>query len=121
MTSDGEVKQKQHFSHLVDTICHPKSGYVTTKLHGTSTCRYSNNAIFSDRAIFKFPAVYVCRPVNLAAKKIGNMAALLNSLFFFVYKISFLPKYRVIYYAYIVKGAVGYNVIGVYRWILPKR
>ena len=62
MTRDGEVKQRQHFYHQVDTICHPKSGYVTTKLHGTSTCRYSNNAIFSDRAIFKFPAVYVCRP-----------------------------------------------------------
>ena len=62
MTRDGEVKQRQHFYHQVDTICHPKSGYVTTKLHGTSTCRCSNNAIFSDRAIFKFPAVYVCRP-----------------------------------------------------------
>ena len=52
--------------------------------------------------------------------QIGNMAALLNSLFLFVFKMSFLPKYRVIYYDYIVKGAVGYNVIGVYRWILPK-
>ena len=54
MTRDGEVKQRQHFYHHVDTICHPKSGYVTTKLHGTPTCRYSNNAIFSDRAIFNF-------------------------------------------------------------------
>ena len=25
------------FCHHGDTICHPKSGYVTTKLHGTST------------------------------------------------------------------------------------
>ena len=47
---------------ITDTICHPKSGYVTAKLHGRSTCRCNNNAIFSDRAIFKFPAVYVCRP-----------------------------------------------------------
>ena len=63
MTSDGEVKQRQHFFYQHgDTICHPKSGYVTIKLHGTSTCRCNNNAIFSDRAIFKFPAVYVCRP-----------------------------------------------------------
>ena len=53
---------RQHFYHHEDTICHPKLGYVTTKLHGTSTCRFNNNAIFSDRAIFKFPAVYVCRP-----------------------------------------------------------
>ena len=32
----------------------------------------------------------------------GNMAALLNSLCF-VFKISFLPKYRVIFYDYTVK------------------
>ena len=44
----------------------------------------------------------------------GKMAALLNSLFF-VFKISFLPKYRVINIMIILKsGAVGYNVIGVY-------
>ena len=44
-----------------DIICHPKSGYLTTKQHGTSTCRCNNNAIFSDRAILKFPAIYVSR------------------------------------------------------------
>ena len=47
---------------------------------------------------------------------------MLNSLSF-MFTISFLPKYLVIYYDCIVKwqnGAVGYNVIGVYRWILPK-
>ena len=59
---DGEVKQREHFYHHGDIICHPKSGYVTTKLHGTSTCRYNNNAIFQGRAIFKFPAIYVCWP-----------------------------------------------------------
>ena len=36
----------------------------------------------------------------------GNMAALLNSLFF-VFKISFLPKSRVKYYDYIVKWCSG--------------
>ena len=45
------------------------------------------------------------------------MAALLNSLFF-VFKIPFLPKYRVM--IILKSGAVGYNVIGVCRWILPK-
>ena len=55
MTRDGEVKQRQHFYHHGDTICHPRSGYETTKLHGTSTCGFNNNAIFSDRAIFTFP------------------------------------------------------------------
>ena len=33
---DGEVIQRQHFCRHGGTICHPKSGYVTTKLYGTS-------------------------------------------------------------------------------------
>ena len=61
LASDGEVKQRQHFDHHGDTICHRNSGYVTTKLHGTSTCRCNKSVIFSDRAIFKFPAVYELR------------------------------------------------------------
>ena len=60
MARDGEVIQMQHFCHHGDTICHPKSGYVTTKLHGTSTCGCNNNAMFSGRAIFTFPTVVVC-------------------------------------------------------------
>ena len=48
MTRDGEVLQGQHLCHHGDTICHPKSCCVTTKLHGTSTCGCNNNAIFSD-------------------------------------------------------------------------
>ena len=35
---DGEFIRRQHFCHHGDTICHPKSGYVKNKLHGTSTC-----------------------------------------------------------------------------------
>ena len=46
------------------------------------------------------------------------MAALLNSLSF-AFTNSYLNKYRVKYYDYIT-GAVGYNVIGVYRWIVTK-
>ena len=82
MARDGEVKQRQHFCHHGDTICHPKSGYVTTKL----PYRCNNNAIFSDRAIFMFS----CRlrmPVTLiwlrrslgSSCQTGKMAALLNS------------------------------------------
>ena len=69
MARDGEVKQRQHFCHRGDTICHPKSGYVTNKLHGTSTCRWNNNSIFSDRAIFKFPASTYAGNANLSAAK----------------------------------------------------
>ena len=46
------------------------------------------------------------------------MAILLTSLLF-VFEISFLRKYGVNYYDDIIKSALGYNVIGVYRWILP--
>ena len=59
---DGEVIQRQHFCHHGGTICHPKSSYVTTKLYGTYRCGCNNNGIFSDRAIFTFPTVTVCRP-----------------------------------------------------------
>ena len=70
MTRDGEVKQRQNFHYHVDTICHPKSGYVTTKLHGTSICRCNNNAIFSDRPIFSsFLQSTYAGHVNLAPAK----------------------------------------------------
>ena len=48
----------------------------------------------------------------------SEMAALLNSLSF-AFTNSFLPKYRVKYYDHITVE-VGYNVIGVYRWMFPK-
>ena len=103
MTRDGEVKQRQHFYHHGDTICHSRSGYETTKLHGTSTCRCNNNAIFSDRAIFTFPTVAVCQPRGCQS---SEMAALLNSLSF-AFTHSFLPKYRVKCYDYIIKWCSG--------------
>ena len=62
VTRDGEVIQRQRFCHHGNRSCHPKSVYVTTKLHGTSTCECNNNAIFSDRAIFTFSAVVLGRP-----------------------------------------------------------
>ena len=113
MGRDGEVKQRQHFYHHGDTICHPKSGYVTTKLHGTSTCRRNNNAIFSDRAILTFsyrrriPATLIWPLQSIAGGcQSSEMAALLNSLSF-AFANSFLPKYRVKYYDYIVKWCSG--------------
>ena len=108
MGRDGDVKQRQHFYHHGDTICHPKSGYVTTKLRGTSTCRCNNNAIFSDRAIFTFPTGAVSQPLQSIAGgcQSSEMAALLNSLSF-AFANSFLPKYRVKYYDYIVKWCSG--------------
>ena len=47
--------------------------------------------------------------------QIGKMAALLNSLFF-VFKVSFCLS--IVSNMMIISGAVGYNGIGVYRWIL---
>ena len=51
----------------------------------------------------------------------SEMAVLLNSLSV-AFTNSFQPKYRVKYYDYnlLQSGAVGYNVICVYRWILTK-
>ena len=61
MASDGELIKMQHSCHHVDEIRHPNSSYITTKLYGTSTCRCNNNTIFSERTIFTFPTVDVCR------------------------------------------------------------
>ena len=62
MESDGEVIQRQHFCHHGDTICHPTSGYITTKLHRTSTCGCNNNAILSGRA--EYCAQVWCRSAH---------------------------------------------------------
>ena len=111
MTRDGEVKQRQHFYHHVDTICHPKSGYVTTQTARNVYKSIQQYAIFSNyfqvscRLRMSATLIWPRRSIGSSCQ-IGNMAALLNSLFF-VFKISFLPKYRVIYYDYIVKGCSG--------------
>ena len=73
------------------------------------SCGCNNNATFPERTIFTFPTGIVCRArwpgsgeaLMIHECKSGKMAALLNSLFF-VFKISFLSKYRVKYYDYIV-------------------
>ena len=112
MTKDCKVKQRQHFYNHRDIICYPESGCVTTKLHGTSTCPCNNNAIFSD-SYFQVSChlrmwatvIWPRRSIGSSCQT-GKMAALLNSLLF-VFKISVLPKYRVIYYDYIVKLCSG--------------
>ena len=52
MARDGELIQTQYFFHYRDTICHPNSSYMTTKLYETSACGCDNNTIFQKRAIF---------------------------------------------------------------------
>ena len=59
---DCELTKMQYSCHHIDTIRHANSSYVTTKLYGMSPCGYNNNTIFSERAIFTFPTVDVCRP-----------------------------------------------------------
>ena len=47
MARDGEVKQRQHFCHYGDTICHPKSGHqpnCTKRLHVDATIMRSFQA-----------------------------------------------------------------------------
>ena len=52
MARDGELVPMHHFCHHGDTICHPNSSYLTTKLYGTST-RGCNN-IRSFRKIYAY-------------------------------------------------------------------
>ena len=89
------------FYHHGDTICYPRSGYVTTKLHGTSTCRCNNNAIFSDSYFqvssrLRMPATLIWPRRSLGSScQTEKMAALLNSLFFVSPFVTILsPFYR---------------------------
>ena len=88
MTRDSGVKQIQHFYHHGDTICHPKSGYVITKLHGTSTCRCNNNVLF--RQIYFQVNLAAAKPWQLIPnRKDGSTVELI----IFRVKMSVLPKY----------------------------
>ena len=51
MARDGEIIQRQHFCHYGDTICHPRPGCVTTKLHGTSTADATMMRYFQQNVI----------------------------------------------------------------------
>ena len=68
MERDGKVKQRQHFFHHGDTVCHPKSGYITKqtgRLYVDATImRSSRTELFSSF----LPSTYACN-VNLAAAK----------------------------------------------------
>ncbi len=110
---DGKLVQMPHSCYHIETIRHPNSSYVTTKLYGTSTCGCNNNTIFFKKSYFK---IYYRRCILLTlawrragldhACQSGNMAILLTSLLF-VFEISFLPKYCVNYYDYIIKWCFG--------------
>ena len=110
---DGKLLQMPHSCYHVDTIRHPNSSYVTTKLYGTSRCGCNNNTIFSKKSYFNV-SYRRCMPRKLAWRRTGlgracqsgNMAILLTSILF-VFEISFLPKYRVNYYDYIIKWCFG--------------
>ena len=109
MARYGEVKQRQHFYHHGDTICHPKSQLnCTERLHVDATImRFFQTELFSSFLRLRMPAtlIWPLRSIGSSCQT-GKMAALLYSLFF-VFKMLFLPKYRVIYYDYIVKWCSG--------------
>ncbi len=57
----GKLVQMPHYCYHVETIRHPNSSYVTTKLYGTSTRGCNNNTIFLKIALLTFLTVDVCR------------------------------------------------------------
>ena len=69
MARNGEIIQRQHLCHYEDTICHLRSGYLTTKLHGTSTADATIMRYFQTELFSRFlPSPYAGH-VNLAAAK----------------------------------------------------
>ena len=119
MARDGELVKMQHLCHQVDTIRHPNSSYLTTKLCGMSACGCNNNTIFQKELSSNFLLSEYAGHVGLAAARpwlcmqSGKMATQLNSVFF-VFEFS-LSNYRVKYYDYIVEW---YSVNDVYCWVL---
>ena len=67
MTRDGEVKQRQHFHHHGDTIFHPRSGYVTTKLTDAVDAIIMRS--FQTELFSSFLSSTYAGHVNLAAAK----------------------------------------------------
>ena len=67
MPKHGEVIQRQHFCHYGDPICHPRSGYVTTKLHGTSTVDATTMLSFQIEQFSRFLPTEGC---NIQCKNI---------------------------------------------------
>ena len=102
------------FYHHGDTICHRKSGYITTKLHGMSMqqqCDLFRQSYFQVSCHLRMSATLIWPRRSIGSSfQIGKMASLLNSLFF-VFKISFLPKYRVIFIVIICK-VVQWDIMG---------
>ena len=72
MARDGELIQTQDFCHHADTIWHPNSSYVATKLYETLACGCNNNTIFQNELFLRFlPSTYVAwqrRSLSDAAK-----------------------------------------------------
>ena len=112
MARDGKIIQRQHVCHYGDTICDPISGYVTTKLHGTSTADATIIRSFQIELFSRFlpspcPATLIWPRQSIGGSCLSSeMATMLNSLSF-VFKISFLPKHPVMYYDHIVKWCSG--------------
>ena len=67
MARYGELIQMQHFCQHGDIMRHPISSYVTTKLHGTSTCGCNHDTIFRKGLFPRFLSSMYAENVNLAA------------------------------------------------------
>ena len=126
MESDVEFIQRQHFCHHGDTICHRTSGCVTTnsteRLHVDATVmRYFQAELFS-----RFLPTSYASHIDLAAAehwlfmpkcKHGSTVELIIFLCSRCpYCLSTVSNIMII----LSSDAVGYNVIGVFRWIFPK-
>ena len=96
MARDGEVIQRQHFYHHGDTICHPSQVMwqpnCTERLHVEALTVHAKLERWQHCWIHYFSCL----------------------------KFRFCPS--IVSYIMIIlyRGAVGYNVIGVYCWIFPK-
>ena len=109
LACNGELIKTQYFCHHADTICHPNSSYVTTKLYETSACGCNNNTIFQNELFLRFlPSTYVAwqhRSFDDVAKVARWRHRWIHH--FSCLKFCFCVTYHVKYYDCIVKWCSG--------------
>ena len=110
LARDGDFKQRQRFFFITET----QFAIQSQVIYNNQTARNVYTWIQQYCDLLRQSYLQVSRRLRTSATLIwrrrsldgscqtGNMAALLKSLFF-LFKISFLLNYRVIYYDYIVK------------------
>ena len=120
MARDGELIQAQYFCHHWDTISHPKSSYVTTKLYETSACgcrgliRFFRKRYFHVSYRWRMPGTLAWQRTSL-----GDAAKVARWRHCWIHHFSCL-KFRFCVGLTTVSNIMINWCTGMHRWTLPE-